>query len=199
MNFAPPSKEEKFEFYPGGTYDPKVPTIESVVGYVSGERLTRYTDIARYITALSENSERVLLRTYGESYEGRTLYYLVISAPDHLSAIEEIKENLGKLADPRRLRDEDEREILIRQTPAITWLAYNVHGNEHSTAEAAMVTAYQLAAGLDDTLSHHKIVIPGHVAVLSAQLADDSGWEVLVGPREASGLGPYLKNDWKAA
>ncbi|MCP4377519.1 MAG: acetyl-CoA decarbonylase/synthase complex subunit gamma, partial [bacterium] len=55
------------------------------------------------------------------------------------------------------------------------------------------------AAGLGDTLSHHKIVIPGHVAVLSAQLADDSGWEVLVGPREASGLGPYLKNDWKAA
>ena len=54
-------------------------------------------------------------------------------------------------------------------------------------------------AGVSETLSHHKIVIPGHVAVLSAKLADDSGWEVLVGPREAAGLGPYLKNDWKAA
>jgi len=42
-------------------------------------------------------------------------------------------------------------------------------------------------------------VIPGLVAVMSAPLEEESGWKVLVGPKEASGIGPYLKNDWKAA
>jgi acetyl-CoA decarbonylase/synthase, CODH/ACS complex subunit gamma len=84
-------------------------------------------------------------------------------------------------------------------------LAVDTEGTSVLTAWAAdkfnpeTIAEALTAAGLGDTLSHHKIVIPGHVAVLSAQLADDSGWEVLVGPREASGLGPYLKNDWKAA
>jgi acetyl-CoA decarbonylase/synthase complex subunit gamma len=84
-------------------------------------------------------------------------------------------------------------------------LAVDTEGTSVLTAWAAdkfnpeTIAEALSAAGLDDKLSHHKIVIPGHVAVLSAQLADDSGWEVLVGPREASGLGPYLKNDWKAA
>jgi len=36
------------------------------------------------------------------------------------------------------------------------------------------------------------------VAVLSAGIEDESGWTVLIGPKEASGLVPFLKNDWKA-
>ncbi len=84
-------------------------------------------------------------------------------------------------------------------------LAVDTEGTSVLTAWAAdkfnpeTIAEALAAAGLDSELSHHKIIIPGHVAVLSAQLADDSGWEVLVGPREAAGLGPYLKNDWKAA
>jgi acetyl-CoA decarbonylase/synthase complex subunit gamma len=50
----------------------------------------------------------------------------------------------------------------------------------------------------DKAVKHHKVVIPGHVAVISAGLADESGWEVLVGPKEASGIASYIKNDWKA-
>ncbi|MDP6636707.1 MAG: acetyl-CoA decarbonylase/synthase complex subunit gamma [Phycisphaerae bacterium] len=84
-------------------------------------------------------------------------------------------------------------------------LAVDTEGTSVLTAWAAdkfnpeTIAEALTAAGVEETLSHHKVVIPGHVAVLSAQLADDSGWEVLVGPREAAGLGAYLKNDWKAA
>ena len=48
-------------------------------------------------------------------------------------------------------------------------------------------------------VTHHKVVIPGLVAVISAAVADESGWNVLVGPKEASGIGPYLKSTWTAA
>ena len=54
------------------------------------------------------------------------------------------------------------------------------------------------ASGVKESLSHTKVVIPGHVAVLAAGLADESGWEVLVGPKEASGIVPYLRNEWRS-
>ncbi len=44
--------------------------------------------------------------------------------------------------------------------------------------------------------SHRKPVIPGLVAVISGELEEESGCRVLVGPKEASGLPNYLKNEW---
>lgn len=48
-------------------------------------------------------------------------------------------------------------------------------------------------AGMDEKVKHRKIVIPGHVAVLKGALEEASGWEVLVGPREASGIAKFVK------
>jgi len=140
----------KFEFYPGGIYNPNVPTIESALGYAPGERLTRYADFEKYAKILADSSDRVSLYDYGETYEGRRLYYLVISSPENLAKVYEIKGNLGKLTDPRQINSDAELDGIIKETPAITWIAANVHGREHSTAEAAILTAYQMAAGEDD-------------------------------------------------
>ncbi|MDD5688452.1 MAG: acetyl-CoA decarbonylase/synthase complex subunit gamma [Elusimicrobia bacterium] len=46
-------------------------------------------------------------------------------------------------------------------------------------------------------VSHKKIIIPGYVSVLSGKLEDITGWQVLVGPKEASGIPKYLKTVWK--
>jgi len=45
-----------------------------------------------------------------------------------------------------------------------------------------------------DTVSHKRLVIPGYVAVISGDLEDHSGWQVVVGPKEASGIPQFLKN-----
>jgi acetyl-CoA decarbonylase/synthase complex subunit gamma len=45
-----------------------------------------------------------------------------------------------------------------------------------------------------DTVSHKRMVIPGYVAVISGDLEDRSGWQVVVGPKEASGIPQFLKN-----
>lgn len=47
-------------------------------------------------------------------------------------------------------------------------------------------------------LSHRKVIIPGYVAVMSGKLEDESGWQVMVGPRESSGIPKYLKTMWKS-
>jgi len=49
-------------------------------------------------------------------------------------------------------------------------------------------------ATLESLLAHKVLIIPGYVAVMSADLEEQSGWKILVGPREASGISPFLKN-----
>lgn len=63
---------------------------------------------------------------------------------------------------------------------------------EKFTAEK--ITQSMKQAQVENLLKHKKIVIPGYVAVMSADLEEASGWQVLVGPREASGISAFLKN-----
>jgi len=53
------------------------------------------------------------------------------------------------------------------------------------------------AAEVESKVSHHKIIIPGAVAVMSGKLEEETGWEVLVGPRESSVLPKYLNTVWR--
>jgi acetyl-CoA decarbonylase/synthase complex subunit gamma len=45
-----------------------------------------------------------------------------------------------------------------------------------------------------DMVADKKLVIPGYVAVMSGDLEEHSGWKVVVGPKEASGIPSFLKN-----
>jgi len=52
-------------------------------------------------------------------------------------------------------------------------------------------------AKVETKVRHRKLIIPGLVAVMSGKLQETLGWEILVGPREASGLASYLKTVWR--
>jgi len=64
---------------------------------------------------------------------------------------------------------------------------------------AENVAAFLNSDEVQQKVSHRKVLIPGYVAVMSGALQEESGWEVLVGPREASGIPKYLKTVWPAA
>ncbi len=52
--------------------------------------------------------------------------------------------------------------------------------------------------GMEGKVKHRRVIIPGQVAVLSGELEEAlSGWEILVGPREAVDIPNYLKTIWK--
>ena len=80
-----------FDFYPDGKYNEAVLTISEVLGYSTGEQITRYPDLERYLHRLEEASDRLKLYTYGKTYEGRNLYYLVISSPENMANIDNIQ------------------------------------------------------------------------------------------------------------
>jgi acetyl-CoA decarbonylase/synthase complex subunit gamma len=54
-----------------------------------------------------------------------------------------------------------------------------------------------LKSGIVDKIKHRKLIIPGYIAAESGGLEEEMpGWEILVGPRDAANLTPYLKA-WK--
>ncbi len=61
---------------------------------------------------------------------------------------------------------------------------------------AETITEAIKKCGLEDKVNHKKLVLPGHVAVLKGTLEEESGWEVMVGPREASGITKYAKDNF---
>jgi len=136
-------------FFPEGTYDPGVPSPESIVGFPIGSKSCHYQEAVSYLKILAESTPRAELREYGKTHEGRTLNYLIISSEENMKRLEQIRSSMARLADPRILRQEGEAHSLIENTPAVIWLAYSVHGDELSSTDAALQLAYQLAAGND--------------------------------------------------
>lgn len=45
-----------------------------------------------------------------------------------------------------------------------------------------------------NTINHKNLIIPGYVAVISGDLAEQSGFDIIVGPKEAAGIPAFLKN-----
>ena len=50
---------------------------------------------------------------------------------------------------------------------------------------------------VEKLVKHHKLIIPGYVAVMSGKLEEATSWEIMVGPRESSMLPKYLQEVWK--
>ena len=123
----------------------EVPAPPAVLGYPLGERFTGWEEARRYLAALAERSGRVAVWEYGETYEGRPLVLAAVTSEGNLGRLEEIRRNRARLAEPEAM-SAAERERLERETPAVVWLGYGIHGNETSSLEAALGTAYVLAA-----------------------------------------------------
>lgn len=47
--------------------------------------------------------------------------------------------------------------------------------------------------GIEEKVSHRNVIIPGYVAVIAAKLKEDSGWNVIVGPKESAGISPFAR------
>lgn len=147
-----PLAQERFEFWPGTNYDPRIPTFRAVLGYDPGERITSPAGLMRYMETLASAApNRVKVFEYAKSWEGRRLIYVAISSEENIRRLEAHQAGIQKLADPRRTGAADAR-ALIQSLPAVIWLGYGVHGNEISSPDASLLTAYHLVASLQDPM-----------------------------------------------
>ncbi len=136
-------------FVESADYDTTIPTPESVINHEVAERAVRYPALIRYLRVLAESSDRVFLTKYGQTHEGRDLYYLTITSPENHKRLDQIKADNAKLSDPRLLNS-GRVDQLIETLPAVAWLNYSIHGDELSSTDAGMYVSYHLAAAKDE-------------------------------------------------
>jgi hypothetical protein len=144
----PPAKKDAAWMLPATELqaDPKIPTLSEVVGHRWGQEISSHTEIERYLQALAKAApDRCLLTKYGQSYQGKDLFQLVITSPENLKKLDAIREQNLALSDPRVTTAKQAEEIAA-SAPAVVFLTYCVHGNEVSPSDAALLTAYHLLA-----------------------------------------------------
>ena len=121
-------------------FDPAIPSPEAFLGHAIGDQHTRHDQIVAYLTKLAELSNRASITTYGETHEHRKLVMLTVSTPQNLQNLPQLKQQHLQFVNPSATpTNYDAVPIFIN-------LGYSVHGNEPSSSEAALLTAYTLVA-----------------------------------------------------
>ena len=124
-------------FYPNkGNFDASIPTPEQFLGYAIGEQHTRHDRIVAYLKELDRLSDKVSFEIIGETFEHRAQVVAIFSSPENHKNLEQIR--LQHLS--------NQLNGTNNKVPLVIHLAYNVHGNEPSSSEAALLTAYYLTA-----------------------------------------------------
>jgi hypothetical protein len=133
------------------TLTAQVQSPADFLGYEIGTEFTRHADVVRYFEHVASNSTMVTYTTYGKTNERRPLTYAVVSSEQNIANIENIRKD--------NLRNIGLEEGNANPQIAIVWLSYNVHGNEASSTEAAMVTLYKLITEKQDWLQNTVVII----------------------------------------
>ena len=123
-----------------GPYNENIQSPEEFLGYEIGFEHTRHDLIVSYLNYLSNSSKKAEIIKYGESHEGRDLIMLTVSSTNNLSNLDKIKQEHLKYTVPKSNLE------VNKNLPVIINLGYGVHGNEPSSAEAAILAAYTLVA-----------------------------------------------------
>src|SRR5882724_9335965 len=119
----------------------QVKSPEEFLGYKIGSRYTAHWKIVNYFQSIAAASPAMVkLQQYGETNEGRPLLLAFISSSANIQDLENIRRNNLRLANLSK----DKAAAIEEKAPAIVWLSYNVHGNEASSSEAAMLTLFAL-------------------------------------------------------
>src|SRR5437868_3078515 len=119
-----------------------VPTPDEFLGYKLGDRFTPYDRILDYFNELAKRSPLITIEKFGETNEGRPLVLATITSAKNRAALDQIRRDVFSLANGEA--DSSRAASIAKSTPAIVWLAYTIHGNEPSGAEAAMRVASTL-------------------------------------------------------
>jgi hypothetical protein len=100
----------------------------------------------------------VRVEKIGTSVEGRPMVMAVISSPENLRRIDEIRSVQARLADPRGASAE-ELERLIAKQPAVAFIGASLHGNEIMATQMAMELAHELVTDPQLTRQLEDVVV----------------------------------------
>lgn len=167
------------------------PTPRESLGIDLGQRDVTVAESDRYLQAVSRASGRVVDGVLATSLGGRPLRYAIVGLPQNVTAtaLSRISTAAKKLRDPATPPAEVAR--LAAETPAILWLAGNVHGDEESGTDAALRVLWELADRTDcaaRAILDHAITVILPIQNPDGRQADTRG----------NALGIDMNRDWFA-
>lgn len=149
-----------------------IPSPKDVLGYYIGApaKLTYYADILKYYEALAKATSRVKVEHIGKSDENRDLVVVWVSSEANMKRLQQNRDNLAKLADPRGLPDA-EIQSLITTTKPHYHIMGGLHSGETGPPEMLMELVYRLATETSPFISQ----IRDNVYVSVTPVADPDG------------------------
>ena len=114
-------------------------------------RVATPEQITSALLSWANQSNKLKVIEYARSHENRPLHVAFISSQKNLENLNLIKNKIAQLSDARVTNDRQAKSI-INELPAIAWMAYSIHGNETSGADAALGVIYHLIASEDDDI-----------------------------------------------
>lgn len=122
------------------SYNSEIPTPASVIGHELGDWHITHDKLLQYMYRLAESSDRISIENRGETFEGRPLILLYITAPKNQKNLQEIRKKHISLT------EKGADNIEVSNLPIIVYQGFSIHGNEPSGSNAALAVAYYLAA-----------------------------------------------------
>jgi hypothetical protein len=151
LRFGDPARDQLEPFFEG-PHDPAVPSPRSLLGQEVGTRLAHHAEIVDLWRMWEAASNRVRVEVAGHSHEGREMLRVIVASPENLARLDEIREGLHALVDPRGSSSSDV-DALLDELPAVAWLGFSIHGDELSGADAGLAVGWHLAAGTGDDVT----------------------------------------------
>ncbi|HKF58079.1 MAG TPA: M14 family metallopeptidase [Blastocatellia bacterium] len=126
----------------------KPPAPKEVLGFDPGDdrKLADWSQIVGYFKRLASASGRISLQEPGLTTERRPFIYALISSEENIRNLTAIREAQRKLADPRLISSREEKDRLIRETPAVVAITCSIHSTEIVASQMSMELAYRLAS-----------------------------------------------------
>jgi len=125
-----------------------VPTPKAVLGDVAGApgKLPYAEEVYEYMRMLEKAApQRVKVLSIGRTEEGREMIAVVISSDAVMAKLEENRQRLEKLGDPRTIgMDDKTAEALVQQSTPIYYITGTIHSTETGAPTALMELAYRL-------------------------------------------------------
>src|ERR1051325_4890616 len=123
-----------------------IPSPKDVLGHHIGApgKLTYHAEAVAYYRALAAKTPRVKVYSIGTTDEGRECVVVAVGSEESIKNIDQYRAYLAQLADPRKLTDEQAREIIAKAKP-IYHVMGGLHSAETGPTEMPMELAYRLA------------------------------------------------------
>jgi hypothetical protein len=149
-----------------------IPTPKDIIGYNIGapKKLTYYADQLKYYRALAAATGRVKIETIGRSDEGRELVVVWVSSDENMKNLAQNRANLGKIADPRGMSEDQVHELIARTKPHYHLMG-GLHSGETGPSEMLMELVYRIATETSPIITQ----IRNNVYVSVTPVADADG------------------------